>query len=180
MEITSFSDDGFKIKGKEAQVAINPVKASDVAGSQIVIYSKSGKEQATLNFVKDVFVIENPGEFEVKGVRVYGYSLKDETIYLIQVDDINIAYTASLSDEMNKDLAEEFNLVNILLVSAADDPTDLISQLGPNVVVPMNYTEASLSKFLKEMGEENVERTSKLKVTSFGEESEETRVVVLI
>lgn len=174
MELTSLSQTGVRIKGKEATVIINPAKAADVVGADVVIIDRGYKGDRG-----DSFIIDNSGEYEVKGVRVYGYKVGVETIYLIKCDEIFLAYLGTVDKELNKDLAEEFDVVNILLTAGNGDPSDLLSQLEPNILVPLSPSPEALARLQKEMGEAAIEKTPKLKVTSFSEEDEETKVVIL-
>lgn len=176
MEISQTSAGAIRIKGKEAAVAINPTKLTETAATAITIFSDASK---VLGNVTDSFVITTPGEYEVKDIRVYGYPLKKEVIYMIQLEGVSIVYMASNSEEVTKELSEELNTVNVLIIPISSDPDDLISELEPNIVIPQNFTEESLPKFLKNLGVENVEKTSKLKVTTFAEDDEEMKVVVL-
>ena len=177
MEISALAQNGFRIRGKEAAVVINPSKPADLAGTDIAIFSGSGQKMAVDS---SVFTIANPVEYEIKGVRIYGYEspVAKETLYLILQDELNLAYFSSQTKELNKELAEEFATVNVLFVSAKEDSADLISQLEPNVVVPFDLDPAGTARFQKEMGEAAIEKTQKLKLTSFSEEDEETKVVI--
>ena len=155
-------------------MVINPSKMADTVGASVVIFSGTGSNEVA----EGAFVVKNPGEYEVKGVRIYGFADDEQTLYSLQVDDVHLAHLASRTRELTKEMAEEFNTVNILFVSADQDPSDLVSQLEPNIVVPLNLTPTTEAKLKKEMGEEAVEKTAKLVVKGFGEE-EETRVVIL-
>ena len=159
MEITLLPKlDGFQIKGKEVTVAVTNGAESKVT-------------------VED-FVIWNAGEYETKGVRVYGYPFKKETIYLIQIDDVNIAYLNGLTESLPKELNDELGTVNILMIKASENAEDIVSDVEPGIVLPFG-DEEKVTKFAKDFGEELVEKTSKLKVTSFDSEDDETRVVIL-
>ncbi|MCX6783611.1 MAG: MBL fold metallo-hydrolase [candidate division WWE3 bacterium] len=176
MEISQNSATSIRIKGRDVAIVINPTKLSETAATAITIFSDPSK---IIDNVIDSFVITTPGEYEVKNVRVYGYPLKNEVIYMIQLEGVSIVYMAGNSAEITKELSEELNIVNVLIIPVSSDPDDLISELEPNIVIPQNFTEESLPKFLKNLGVENVEKTPKLKVATFGEE-EEMKVVVLI
>lgn len=178
MEITSLGENGFRIKGKDATVVINPAKVTDMVGTAVALFSK--KSSLTPSDPAP-FIVENSGEYEIKGVRIYGFvgKNKQEVLYLIHQDDLYLAHLGTQTEALTKKLVEEFNIVNILFVSAAGDPTDLISQLEPNICVPMNLTPESTARLQKEMGEAAIEKTPKLKVTSFSDEDEETKVVIL-
>lgn len=102
MEITSFDAGGFKIKGKNALVICSPA-----------------------NLKIDDFVIDGPGEYEVKGVTVFGTAIEKSVVYNITIDNIRICYTEK---QINKT-----EVVDILLMPARID--EVITQLEPRVVV---------------------------------------------
>lgn len=102
MEITSFETGGFKIKGKLATVFCSP------SGVKI-----------------DDFVIDGPGEYEVKEVTVFGTAAGEKTVYNITIDGVRICYAEK---EINKT-----EVVDILLMPAKID--EAITQLEPRVVI---------------------------------------------
>jgi L-ascorbate metabolism protein UlaG (beta-lactamase superfamily) len=67
----------------------------------------------------------------------------------------------------------------------AETAAEVVAQLEPYIVLPMHYRESEetkkfdpVEKFLEQMGEENVRREKKLKVTK-SSLPEDTEVVVL-
>lgn len=102
MEITSFETGGFKIKGKVATVfcSLNGIKIDD-------------------------FVIDGPGEYEVKEVTVFGTAAGGKTVYNITIDGVRICYTEK---EINKT-----EVVDILLMPGKID--EAITQLEPKIVI---------------------------------------------
>jgi len=125
----------------------------------------------------EVFVIKNPGEYEIKEIGITGlasYHDKDKgekrglnTIYLIKVDDIRICHLGDLGQEKLTDRQlETLGQVDILMIPVdgvytltAKEAVKIIKQVEPNIVIPMHYklpglTEklADLKDFLKEMG----------------------------
>ncbi len=102
MEITFFAPAGFKIKSKNAVVICDP--------AEIKI---------------DDFVIAGPGEYEVKGVTVFGTAVGEKVAYNMVIDGVRVCYTEG---QINKT-----DIVDILLMPAKID--EAIIQLEPKVVV---------------------------------------------
>ncbi len=148
------------------------------------------------------FVVSGPGDYEVKEIFIHGVMLDTEiagpakdgaskkyinTVYSLTVDNINIAFLGALSDgEIPKDVREVIDGPDILFVPATNkgliDPkasAKLASSLEPKMVIPMDYDEASLKIFLKEIGEEKAEVVDKLTLKRKDLEGKEGEVVVL-
>ena len=141
------------------------------------------------------FVINGPGDYEVKEIFIKGVlseAIVDNkkyinTIYLFSLDNIEIAFLGALGDgELSKDLREAINSPDILFVPIgggemldAKNAAKLASSLEPKMIIPMDYDEAALKAFLKELGEEKAEVTEKLSLKKKDLEGKEGEVVVL-
>ena len=109
------------------------------------------------------------------------------TIYLLSVDNINIAFLGALSDsELSKEVREVIDSPDILFIPIGDkDLLDakasakLASSLEPKMIIPMDYDDASLKVFLKEIGEEKAEVVDKLTIRRKDLDGKEGEVVVL-
>ncbi len=129
------------------------------------------------------YVIAGPGEYEVKGVSVFGLqTFHDEsqgekrginTAYRIELEEISLCHLGDLGHSLSSNQLGELNGVDILFVPTGGVYTigpkravEVITQIEPKIVVPMHYrapeqkdneTFAQLSgvdEFLKEIGEE--------------------------
>ena len=206
MEIKFLGHSGFEIKGKEVTVVTDPFDPKKVGfpfpkvEADIVTVSHDHEDH---NYVKGVggepFVISGPGEYEVKGARIFGISaphggdLGKVTLYLIEVDGLSVVHLSDLGQKLEHDQVEELNAVDILMVPVgnagvqlnAEKAAEVVAQLEPYIVLPMHYRESEetkkfdpVEKFLEQMGEENVRREKKLKVTK-SSLPDDTEVVVL-
>lgn len=147
------------------------------------------------------FAITGPGDYEIKEIFIKGV-LSDaliatkkyiNTIYVFSMDKINIVFLGALSDlEISKEAREAINNPDILFVPVggkdkssqaelldAKLATKLASSLEPKMIIPMDYDDASLKAFLKEIGEEKAEVVDKLTLKSKDLENKEGEVVVL-
>ena len=93
----------------------------------------------------------------------------------------------ALSDpEISKEARGEINEPDILFVPVgnkglldAKQSAKLASSLEPKMIIPMDYDNASLKVFLKEIGEEKAEVVDKLTLKCKDLENKEGEVVVL-
>ena len=206
MEISFLGHSSFLLKGKEVTVVTDPFDPKKVGfkfpevEADIITVSHDHDDH---NFVEGVggepFVISGSGEYEIKGVRIFGIpalhggDLGKVTLYLIEIDDLSVVHLSDLGHKLEHDQVEELNSVDILVVPVGDagvqldaeKAAEVVAQLEPYIVLPMHYRESEatkkfdpVDKFLEQMGEENVRREKKLKVTK-SSLPEDTEVVVL-
>ena len=197
MEITWYGQAAFKLKGKDASVFTDPYEATFTGLSplkveaDIVTISHGHSDHNAASVVSNnPFVIEGPGEYELKGVNVVGVStFHDEkegklrgknTIYNINIDDVQITHLGDLGHLLTNQQLEELGAVDVLLIPVggvytieADSAAKIVAQIEPKVVIPMHYKIEglkfpleSVNKFLKEMGKEEVVTQNKLVVSS--------------
>ncbi len=171
--------------------------------ADIVTVSYNDPAHNHLSAVKgDAHALSGPGEFEIGGVFVTGVQTNGQTrkadeprntLYLIDFNGLTIAHLGNINRVPTQTEVEELGPVHIALVPVggglglnAAKAAEVISLLEPSIAIPMAYGTPDtilkldpLSKFLKEMGLNNVETVPSLKVTSASSLPEETRVVVL-
>jgi L-ascorbate metabolism protein UlaG (beta-lactamase superfamily) len=163
-------------------------------------YDHSNKKVIT----GEPFLIEEPGEYEVKGIFVKGIpAFHDNSggkergqvaIYKIEAEDMKICHLGDLGQkELSSDQLEEIGEVDILMVPVGGtytiDPREaanVVSQIEPKIVIPMHYKIPKLKlelegleKFLKVMGAEDVQPQKKLKISLKDLPKEETEIMVL-
>ena len=205
MIITYFGKQFFKIQKGEMVLAFNPVSKSSKTGitgkfgADIALITTNhadynGLEQLS-HGERAPFAITGPGDYEVKETFVKGVLSNAviggknyiNTIYLLSVDNISIAFLGALSDaEISKDSREEINSPDILFIPVggqglldAKSAAKLAASLEPKLIIPMDYDAASLKAFLKESGEEKAEVVDKLTLKAKDLESKEGEVIVL-
>jgi hypothetical protein len=206
MIITYFGKQFFKIQQGEMVLAFNPVsKASKTAisahfGTDIALVTTNhpdynGIEQLS-HGEREPFVVKGPGDYEVKEIFIKG-TLSDgmidnkkyiNTIYSFTLDNINVTFLGALADaEFSKETREAINEPDILFIPVggkgnmldAKDSAKLASSLEPRLIIPMDYDDASLKLFLKEIGEEKAEVVDKLTLKRKDLDNKEGEVVVL-
>ncbi|MDD5144663.1 MAG: MBL fold metallo-hydrolase [Candidatus Pacebacteria bacterium] len=152
------------------------------------------------------FVIDMPGEFEIKGAFVQGIpSFHDSksgterglnTIYVIETEDMRICHLGDLGQkELTSEQIEEIGDIDVLMVPVGGvftlevaDAVKVISQIEPSITIPMHYdlpglkTSSKLEgaeKFLKSMGVKSGETLPKLSVKKKDISAEEAKIIVL-
>ncbi|MDD5290238.1 MAG: MBL fold metallo-hydrolase [Patescibacteria group bacterium] len=223
MLIQFFGQSFFKITvknqlGQEVVVAIDPfhkefcgLKSPNKFGADALLITHDHEDHNNVDLVKgaedgkETFLINGPGEYEVKGVMVYGIPAfhdnangaerGENTMYLIQAEEMWLAHLGdlgqkSLTDEQLGHLED----IDILLLPVggggatldAKAAGEIVSQIEPRVIIPMHYALPGLKfkfdgveKFVKEMGlkPETVEEKIRLQKKDLPEE--ETRLIVI-
>jgi len=208
MIITYQGVEFFKVQFGDITIALNPVSKeskfkSSKFGSDIAIVSVDDDDFNGADVVafaeKAPFVISGPGEYEIKGITIKGFSSKTKyggeerinTVYSINLENINLCFLGAINEvELPKDIIEGIGNVDILFVPIGGDgvlnpaQADKISvEIEPKIIIPMHYGEVgekdALKKFLKESGEEGVKPIDKLTIKKKELEGKEGEVVVL-
>ncbi len=148
---------------------------------------------------KEPFVINGPGEYEVKGVFIKGFSSKSNyggkekvnTIYSVSLENINICFLGALSDiNLSSEVKEELGDVDVLFLPIGGDGVidaanaeKLSVEIEPKIIIPMHYGEVgakdALKKYLKEAGEESVKPIDKLTLKRKDLDGKEGESIVL-
>lgn len=162
MDITSLGHGSFRIKGKAATFVTDPYKFPKRVEADIV--TASGKQEVGM-IDGNPYVINGPGEYEVKGVGVVGIPTGANTIYRIEIDGVAIVHLGALNRMLTSTEVDELDGVHILMVPVAFlQAVAVINEIEPMVVIPMNYEKPQLDAFLKEIGKEVIPQ-QKLSIT---------------
>jgi L-ascorbate metabolism protein UlaG (beta-lactamase superfamily) len=198
MVISYLGGECFKITQGDLTLAFNPPSKdsslkSSKFGSDIVLVSQqhedyNGIENASFGD-REPFVIEGPGEYEVKGVAVRGYGSKGlsegiNTIYSVSLEGMNLCFLGALSSAALSPAAkQDLDDIDLLFLPVGTlghaEAYKLSVALEPKAVVPMAYTEQSLKAFLKEAGSEGMKPLDKLTVKKKDLQDKEGEIFVL-
>ncbi len=212
MDITWFGHSCFRlIERGLAAVVVDPFSNKEVGyfplklKADIVTISHDAPGHNNAEAVKGTsHVIKGPGEFEIGGVFITGIQTDSgtpskkgkepnrNTLFVFNYDGLTVAHLGDLNQALTQSEIEALGTVNVALVPVggggglnAAKAAEVVSQLEPNIVVPMHYSTPdskisldSLNKFLKEMGLGKQETQASLRVTR-SSLPEETRVFVL-
>lgn len=196
-----------KIQFGDTILAFNPISkdsslktskfGADIVLSSINHVDMNGVDQVTFGDKKP-FVINGPGEYEIRGVFIkgfasgsnYGKEKRINTIYSVTLEGMNICFLGAISDtELPKDADEAIDGVDILFVPIGGDGVldpakayKLAVSMEPKIIIPVNYGDVggkdSLKVFLKEAGE-NPKPESKLTLKKKDLDGKDADVMVL-
>jgi L-ascorbate metabolism protein UlaG (beta-lactamase superfamily) len=204
MQIQYFGLSSFKITTKEATIITDPFhKDSGLtpprgAADILMLAQKNSKLYSSSSGISgEHFDVTDPGDYDVKGVSISGFPLKQEdkyvTVFLIESEDIRILNLTHIKDwNMKESEIEELGEIDILIlpvggntVISASQASKIVNEIEPKIVIPSHYKMGdlildldSVDKFIKEMGGKK-EETDKLTVKKKDLQEEGTKVVVL-
>ncbi len=204
MVISYAGGECFKVSQGDLTLSFNPpAKGSALAsakfGADIALVSLdhadfNGVENAAFG-ERQPFVIEGPGEYEIKDVNVRGFAAPAtydkkqtiNTVYSVMLEGMNLCFLGALGDATLPAAAKaELDDIDVLFLPVGGGDVlghasayKLAVQLEPKVIVPMHYNTASLKTFLKEAGAEGTKAEEKLTIKKKDLEGKEAEVVVL-
>ncbi len=211
MVISYLGGQCFKVSQGDLTLAFNPPgKDSALAkakfGADIALVSLdhedfNGIENAAFG-EREPFVVQGPGEYEVKGVAVRGFGSKAtygnketvNTIYTVTLEGMNLCFLGALtSADLPAAAKQELDGIDILFLpvgpsTGSGQAADILDyaaayklavQLEPKAIIPMHYTPDTLKHFLKEAGAEGVKPADKLTVKKKDLDGKEGEVIVL-
>lgn len=196
MQISWLGYSAFRLQSDGTTVITSPTDALsgfkiNRQGADIVIATSEGDASADAISGKP-FVIDGPGEYEIKSVFTYGVSSNGSTLYMIRMDDISVAFIGAihLKELTDKELSvvEGADILIVPVggntVCGAKEAATIINQIEPRIVIPSHYKISgskgldSVEAFLKEYSAPK-EEMEKLKVSRKDLVTEDTKVVIL-
>ena len=217
MEVTWYGRTCVRLRGRDAVVVNDPYQS--VVGptgrgitGDVVTFShpddrplprakgKPSRDGSTLlpSSLEDAFVLDGPGEYEVKevlitGVRTYrddarGAEAGKGVAFVVEVDGVHTIHLGEIGHLLTEEKLADIGSVDIACVplGGALTPTraaELVAQLDPRIVLPMPLCEEEaecaevLAKFFHEMGAEPTTQP-KLSVTATSLPAETTTVLL--
>jgi L-ascorbate metabolism protein UlaG (beta-lactamase superfamily) len=194
----------FKLQVGDLTLAINPPSkegthkvskfGSDIVLSSLLHENMNGGEEFSFG-EKVPFVIQGPGEYEVKGVFIQGLPGVSEydgenrinTIYTIVLDNMRVCYLGAQSSKtLTAATKEAINEVDVLIVPVGGegvlDPAaayQLAVSLEPKIIIPMHYDKKSLETFLKEGSQHAADMVEKLTIKRKDIEGKQGEIIVV-
>lgn len=207
----------FRLRGREGIIICDPYDRStglDLGRptAHIVTISHNHTDHSYSAGVRpmrdQVFIVNGPGEYEVRGVLITGVRTYHDTekgaqrgfntVYVLHIDEVVFCHLGDLGHELSQSQLEAIGNVDVLFVPVGGDETigpaeaaSVISQIEPRLVIPMHYASdqlsfdyqlAPLEKFTHEVGLKDVTPQEKLTVTpsNLPAAGEETRIIVML
>jgi len=141
------------------------------------------------------FVVDSPGEYDIKGLFIRGVAAAGAAIYAIRMEDMRLGFLGSLKQkELSDQQLEDLGDIDVLFVPVggkivcdAEEAVTIVNQIEPRFVVPMHYAQPGLKisldkvdQFLKEIGGAKAAPQEKLTIKKSNIlEGENTEVVIL-
>ena len=207
MDFQYFGGGCVLITTKKLQILIDPPKPEyklklPKLKPDVILKTEVGSEGFKHN---GEFLIESPGEYEIKGVMIQGIPARlhidkkedrrRAIMYSITTGDLHTLVTGNISPGLNEAQLEAIGEIDILTIPVggkgltldANSAAKLVSQLEPRYVIPIHYAEDkanypvpqdSIGNFLKEIGSETTNPQAKFKITN-KDLAEDTQIIVL-
>lgn len=205
MQIQYFGLSSFKIVTREATIITDPFdKESGLtpprgAADILILAEKSNKLYNAVSGVSgEPFLINDPGEYDIKGVTITGVPLEQDpgryvTIYLIESEDIAVLNLTHIREwNIKENDLEDLGEIDVLLLPVGSNSVltpKLASQIAhdiqPKIVIPSHYEtpglklpNEKLEVFLKQYGAKS-EPIEKLSIKKKDLTEEKTQMIVL-
>lgn len=205
MQIQFFGLSSLKITTKEAVIITDPFdKESGLTpprgNAEILLLSEKNNKlyNASSGISGDYFLVNDPGEYDIKGVTITGIPLKQDenryvTAFLIETEDMAILNLGHLREfSMKEDDIESLGEIDILIlpvggnsVLTPKDASKVVHELEPKIVIPTHYQTTGLKlpyekvdPFIKEMGGKS-EALEKLTLKKKDLVPEQTKIITL-
>lgn len=213
MDIKYLGHSSFLIKSKNTKIVTDPFDPKMVGlpfpkqEADIITVSHHHKDHDNVSAINGTpVIIDWPGEFEVKGIRIFGYQTYHDkkqgaergevVVYKYEMEDMSLLHCGDIGLVPDTSFIDAIGNVDILLIPVGGvytiDPSEaarLVQKIDPSLVIPMHYNRENMNQdnfgqlarvddFIKEMGGE-VQRVEQKITVKKDDLKEETRVVVL-
>ena len=163
MQISWFGHSCFRLEAKEGSILIDPfskeigLKPPKIKDDIVLVTHEHYDHNNVADANYEAFVIRNPGEYEKSGIQIQGIpSWHDNTngsergpntIYVMTAEEITLCHLGDLGQEKLTDQqVEAIGDVDVLMIPVGGNYTigpkeavEVISQIGPKIVMPMHY-----------------------------------------
>jgi L-ascorbate metabolism protein UlaG (beta-lactamase superfamily) len=166
MEIISLGHAGFRLRGKDATIVIDPPSPpfgyplKGISADVVCVSHDHPGHSYVQGIGGTPYIVRGPGEYEVSGVLITGLrafhdSKKGEerggnTIYIIHADDLVICHLGDLGHPLNATQQQATSGADVLMIPVGGHSTinaamaaEIIGELEPSVIIPMHYRNAS-------------------------------------
>ena len=178
------NETGLRTRALEAQIVTMSHDAEDANNKTVVAGAP--------------FLIDKPGEYEVKGVFVYATSAPiasgEHLLTRIETEGMSVGHLGAIDRELTDQELEAMRGVDVLLIPVgggrvldAKRAAAVMQQIEPRIVIPMTYaiptlkeTLGSLEDFYKAVGSCRKEESNKYKIAKKDLPEEELVCVTLM
>jgi hypothetical protein len=167
MEIKILDNKTIFLKGKKENILVNPNKEileNNKYSARTLIFT--GEKFDDLGLKTESVMIRGPGEYEIGGLEINGYSAGNgNSIYLVNIDGLTVGILGDLEDSLSEKRIEKITGVDILL-APVKIKEETSAKLILDCLIPVGWTEdeSALTKFLDAADQEGLEKVDSLKV----------------
>ncbi|MBV8195053.1 MAG: MBL fold metallo-hydrolase [Candidatus Dormibacteraeota bacterium] len=200
MEITYHGLSSVRLRGRETTVLIDPPQSQlpglARGGSGLVVRTEGGTDPEKLRPQEgNTQEVSGAGEFEVRGVSIFGFPADGVTVMRVTIDDVIVVSAGRLHRQLTEDEIDALGHVDVLVVPVgggdglnASDAATLVHAVEPAIVVPARFRASGgtqeyepVEKFAKEMGlaEGSWQALPRLNLGGSISDTDETKVVIL-
>lgn len=204
MDIIWHGERCFTIKSKNTTLVIDPYEGGKhslkkVNADTVLLTNDYDGKAKLVEGADEAEVLNWPGEYEIKGaavVAIPAYTKEKEEgdtakgriiIYSFMVDDVRICDLGPLGDTLDEEMLSKIGDVDILLIPVAGKNAldvkkahQIVEELDPRIVIPMNYKDEEVQPMLKEMGITEPQELEKLEIKSKSQLPEDRTDFVLL
>jgi len=156
----------------EKTILISTSKAKVVIWQNGVDLKKYEPDIILSGKFEGAFSINTPGEYETKEVWVLSMPMDvnefdKNNIYVITADEIRIAFLGAGVKELTKKQIEKVGIIDVIICNLEGDlklQLKNISEIDPQVLIPIGDSKEQLESISKELGIKAVEETKKYKL----------------
>jgi L-ascorbate metabolism protein UlaG (beta-lactamase superfamily) len=162
MEIIALGHSGFRLRGKEVTLVIDPPSPATgyslkgvTADIVCVTHNHPGH-----NYVQGIggkpYLVNGPGEYEIGGVLITalrtfhddkrGEARGGNTVFIIHMEDVAICHLGDLGHALNATQQQEAGGADVLMIPVGGQSTinaatavELVGELEPSITIPMHY-----------------------------------------
>jgi len=208
MDITWFGHACFRLRYKRATIVTDPyngdigLKLPRQKADIATISHEHPDHNNTRAISGEPIFLRGPGEYERAGIFIFGIATFHDrrngrdrgrnTAYLIEGENLSVCHLGDLGHVLTQAQIEQLSALDVLFIPVGGNSTltaaeaaEVVSLLGPRLVVPMHYQLRGVkmkldpvTKFLQEMGVAKVTPQESLRVLPVAEPPE-TQVVLL-
>ncbi len=182
-------------KRKKVEVTIDPLEETKALKVKSDILILTGTNGNNIKVGKDSFVIQGPGEYEIKGISTQGIATNNGLVmYALEGDDMKSCYLGVFDQKtLSVEQLERIGSIDVLIVPVnkkskltPKETMSIVSQIEPEIIIFIKHglgktkkSEEKVKEFLKEMGIKSLEETNEFEIKKADLKGEGRRVVLL-
>jgi len=165
MVVNYFGNGCFRLQSGDTSLVINPTSNRFKADAVLRTLMLSGDPVVPEE-------ISFPGEYEIKGIEIQGWALKEEStakivksIFMVTWEDAKMLFLGHISKSLPAEILEEVGDPDLVFIPtgdehfiSAEDAVKLIKRLEPKIVIPAFYKNTTALEKAMGKGSENQEK----------------------